>query len=186
MNLYIADTHFGHANILKYDHRPFGSVDEMDAYLIERWKDRVQKDDHVWFLGDFAMKHAGDHPAQWYLRQLPGHKHLVIGNHDGELLRNKTAMSYFETADQIREIKDTFEGKAIDVILCHYPFAEWNKMFHGSWHVYGHIHNSKNDAFEIMKNIPRALNAGCMINGYAPVSFKELVENNMIFLGKEK
>ena len=27
----------------------------------------------------------------------------------------------------------------------------------------------------------RALNAGCMINGYMPVTFKELVRNNVLF-----
>jgi hypothetical protein len=32
-----------------------------------------------------------------------------------------------------------------------------------------------------MKSRPRALNAGCMINNYAPASFNELVRNNKIF-----
>ena len=32
-----------------------------------------------------------------------------------------------------------------------------------------------------MKNRERALNAGCMINHYMPVSFKELVRNNEAF-----
>ena len=34
MNYYIADTHFGHENVLKFDKRPFRSVDEMDEVLI--------------------------------------------------------------------------------------------------------------------------------------------------------
>lgn len=30
MNLYIGDTHFGHRNVIGFDHRPFSSV-EVDA-----------------------------------------------------------------------------------------------------------------------------------------------------------
>ena len=32
-----------------------------------------------------------------------------------------------------------------------------------------------------MSQKEHALNAGCMINNYVPVTFDELVENNMIF-----
>ena len=34
MNRYIADLHFGHSNIIKFDNRPFDSVTDMDEYLI--------------------------------------------------------------------------------------------------------------------------------------------------------
>ena len=47
--------------------------------------------------------------------------------------------------------------------------------------IYGHIHNNKNAAYEFMKTQERALNAGCMINNYTPVSFNELVRNNEVF-----
>lgn len=35
MNLYIADIHFGHSNILLHDHRPFPDSDTMDNTMIE-------------------------------------------------------------------------------------------------------------------------------------------------------
>ena len=30
MNYYIADTHFGHKNVLRLDHRPFADVEQME------------------------------------------------------------------------------------------------------------------------------------------------------------
>lgn len=30
MNLYISDLHFGHKNVIGFDHRPFIDTDEMD------------------------------------------------------------------------------------------------------------------------------------------------------------
>ncbi len=42
----------------------------------------------------------------------------------------------------------------------------------------GLIHNRKDDAWYFMRTRERALNARCMINGYMPVSFRELVQNN--------
>lgn len=34
---YIADWHYGHANIMAYDNRPFTWVDDMNKALVERW-----------------------------------------------------------------------------------------------------------------------------------------------------
>ena len=47
MNLYISDTHFGHANVIKFDHRPFADVDDMDQCMIKLWNTRVSTDDDV-------------------------------------------------------------------------------------------------------------------------------------------
>lgn len=47
MNFYIADMHFGHKNIIRYDNRPFGSVEEMDKALIQLWNETVGSDDIV-------------------------------------------------------------------------------------------------------------------------------------------
>ena len=37
MNLYISDLHFGHKNVILFDHRPFSDVDTMDHCLIQLW-----------------------------------------------------------------------------------------------------------------------------------------------------
>ena len=178
MNLYISDLHFGHKNVIRFDHRPFASVNEMDHVLIQLWNGRVQADDDVYILGDFA--HHNEKPAEWYLRQLKGRKHLVIGNHDGKLLEDAKAMSYFESVEKMMHVTD--DGKAI--CLCHFPLAEWNGYYRGSWHIYGHIHNRLEDTWQLMKTRERALNAGCMINNFTPASFRELVRNNQTFREK--
>ena len=35
-NFYIADTHFGHKNIIRFDNRPFTTTQDMEEALIER------------------------------------------------------------------------------------------------------------------------------------------------------
>ena len=175
MNLYTGDLHFGHSNVIGFDHRPFADCNEMDRVMIELWNGRVQPDDTVYIVGDFCYR--SQHDEEWYLRQLKGHKILILGNHDIHILNNPKALQYLEGVEKMMHIQD--EGKQI--CLCHFPIAEWNGYFKGNWHIYGHIHNRRNETYEFMKKKERALNAGCMINNYAPVSFKELVRNNACF-----
>ena len=54
MNRYISDLHFGHANILKFDNRPFRNTEEMETSLIENWNNTVLAGDTTYILGDFA------------------------------------------------------------------------------------------------------------------------------------
>lgn len=81
----ISDTHFGHANILTFRKadgeriRPqFSCVEEMDEFMVDRWNATVRPQDHVYHLGDVAMKK----PGLAMVRRLTGHKRLVPGNHD--------------------------------------------------------------------------------------------------------
>ena len=175
MNLYVADLHFGHRNVIQFDHRPFLDAGEMDGALIKLWNSRVSPDDNVYVVGDFAYK--SDKDEAWYLQRLRGHKHLIIGNHDGKLLQNERAMAYFESVDNIMHVSD---GEN-QIILCHYPMAEWYNSRHGSWLIYGHIHANRDHTYEYMKTLHHALNAAVCINNYTPASFNELVRNNRRF-----
>ena len=172
MNLYISDLHFGHANVIKHDSRPFSDVDEMDRVMMERWNAMVNEDDDVYVVGDFCFRSG--RTAEWYLARLKGRKHLIVGNHDWRTLKNDKAMAMFVSVDRLLEIEDN--GKFI--VLCHYPIAEWNHSMRGSWHIYGHIHGNKNTTYEFMRTLDHALNAGAPLNGYAPVPFDVLVDNN--------
>ncbi len=100
-----------------------------------------------------------------------------MGNHDLPIIDNPKVLHYLDGVENMMYIQDGDK----QICLCHFPIAEWNGYFRGTWHIYGHIHNRRNESYEYMKNNAHALNAGCMINGYAPVSINELVRNNMIF-----
>lgn len=168
MIYYIADTHFGHASVLKFDGRPFETIEEHDRMLIENWNARVTDRDEIYILGDFAYRN--EKPEEWYLERLKGRKHLIIGNHDRRLLKNETAMKYFEEADKMLHVTD---GRH-ELCLCHYPLAEWFGFYKGHHHIYGHIHNHEDDTARFMRTRERAFNAGCMLYGYMPVTLEEM------------
>ena len=47
MIFFTADTHFGHANVIKHDDRPFKTVEEMDKAIIDNWNSVVGDKDEV-------------------------------------------------------------------------------------------------------------------------------------------
>lgn len=172
MNYYIADTHFGHANVIKHDGRPFDRVEEMDDFLIAAWNSRVTDGDDVYIIGDFVF--GGGKSVTQYCNKLKGKKHLILGNHDKLTDEDR---KQFASIDKLMHISDN----GIQICACHYPMIEWNGFFRGHYHIFGHIHNNLNDTYYFMKNREKALNAGCMINNYMPVTFTELELNNRIF-----
>ena len=47
---FTADQHFGHTNIIEYCNRPYDTIDEMDADLIQYWNQVVGRYDVVYHL----------------------------------------------------------------------------------------------------------------------------------------
>lgn len=43
VKFYISDLHLGHDNIIRFDNRPFGSVEEMTEEIIDNWNSVVSK-----------------------------------------------------------------------------------------------------------------------------------------------
>lgn len=102
---------------------------------------------------------------------------MVIGNHDRLTVQNHKAMEYFASVEKMDCVIDN--GRKVS--MCHFPVAEWNGKRRGGYHVYGHLHGRRNAVYEFMSRFDGALNAGCMINGYCPVTLDELIENNLRF-----
>src|SRR3990167_8010996 len=123
---FTSDTHYWHKNIINYCNRPVGSIEEMNKFLIARYNEKVQPDDEVWHLGDFAF--CGRDKAIEILEQLNGHIHLVRGNHDGSLV-NKIAPMFEEVLDyKLLKVHLNYEaddGETVQyhqpIVLCHFP-----------------------------------------------------------------
>ena len=175
MIYYIGDMHLGHTNVIKHDGRPFNNVEEMNETLINNYNSIITDLDDVYFVGDVTFKSATN--AIEMIKRLKGKKHLVIGNHDRKNVKNREFRECFVDCKDYYDIVD--EGRR--VILSHYPMIEWDGFFRSSYHVYAHIHNNIHNAAEQMMKLEKALNSGCMINNYVPVTLDQLIINNKIF-----
>jgi calcineurin-like phosphoesterase family protein len=135
-----ADTHFGHSNIIKYCGRPFTDKVDHDQTLIECWNDVVQKNDHIYHLGDFGFGGPGflmDKVAG----KLKGTIHLIKGNHDGPATREPLSKR-FEFIKDVHFLKTQLHGKKIEIFLSHYSHRSWPKWNYGVYHAFGHSHNN--------------------------------------------
>ncbi len=174
MIYFTADCHFGHVNIIKLVNRPFVSVEEMDETLIENWNQKVHRDDTVYIVGDLFFR-ATD--IETTLDRLKGKKRLILGNHDKSWIKKIDTSRYFESVDTLVEISDGKHG----ITLCHYPLLSWDHA-QRTYMIHGHIHNNTNmDYWSLIVKRERLLNAGCDINGFTPVTFDKLIDNNNRF-----
>lgn len=121
---FTSDLHLGHQTIIEFCRRPFSSVDEMNAGLVERWNAVVADGDEVWVLGDVCLGHIDD--SLRYVEQLRGEKHLVVGNHDrmfkearrDEWVDRYTAAGFASITYGHRE----FSSSGTQLLLCHFPY----------------------------------------------------------------
>lgn len=133
-NLYIADWHYNHKNVLAFDNRPFNFIEEMNEVLIQRWQSAVKPEDTVYVLGD--MFWCSELKAIPVLQQLPGKKVLIRGNHD--TTKKPEFVAEFEAIHDYLEVEDN--GR--HVVLCHYPMPCFKNHYYGWVHLYAHVHTS--------------------------------------------
>lgn len=138
---YIADTHFGHENIIRLDKRPFQNAKEMGEVMIKNWNAVVSKQDVTYILGDFCW---GKEP-EW-LRILPrlnGSKVLIRGNHDLKSMSERLRHMFQDVKDY-KEISD--DGRR--VIMCHYPMLFYRSDYNPNVYMLcGHVHTTRENDF---------------------------------------
>ena len=183
---FTSDTHFNHANIIRFCNRPFKDVEQMNEVMITNWNNAISKDDTVFHLGDFCLGGA----AEWtkILDHLNGKIYLIMGNHDLKNIRQGFISRFEHVAMQMRiEI-----GKK-RIYLCHYPFL----CFEGSykddvWQLFGHVHtrrsNSGIDAGRLQYLYPTQYDVGVDNNNFTPVSFGQVkrIIDKQVEQSKEK
>ena len=174
MIYYTADTHFGHANVVKMCERPYPDVEAMNEAMIAAWNERVHGNDTIYIIGDMFFRCAD---PESILKQLKGKKRLIVGNHDGSWMGKVDLSRYFLSVDNFLEISDGAHG----LTLCHYPMLTW-KHAKRTYMIHGHIHaDTSADFWPLIQCRDHVLNTGVDLNGYRPVTFDELVENNRKF-----
>jgi calcineurin-like phosphoesterase family protein len=109
----------------------------MNQEMVREWNEIVQPGDLVYMLGDIAFMSGFD--ASKIVNRLNGDKILIVGNHDQKTLKDVHFAESFKEVHSYHEIvhNGTF------VVMCHYPFAEWNGMHRGSVALHGHLHGGK-------------------------------------------
>ena len=175
MIYYIADIHFRDQKIFDKCARPFQSLAEMEEAIISKWNQKVSDEDTIYVLGDIGKDN--DPSTISIFKKLKGHKHLIVGNHDHDMLEDIKKSNVFESIKFIDLILDGSNK----VCLCHYPLMDWMEFNREGLLVYGHIHNKteKNGyAYKLMKEYYKnlkAYNAGVDVIGFEPRTLNELI-----------
>lgn len=160
---FCSDPHYEHAGIVrgtsswegKKGCRDFDTLEEHNQALIDGINNTVGEKDILFCLGDwsFGGYKNGDNVnniKKFRDQIICKNVHLVLGNHDTEIAKNKNGeQSFFSSVNHYLEIlvieqPDKQGEKAIkqEVVLSHYSHRTWNKAFKGSWMLFGHSHGS--------------------------------------------
>ena len=169
---FTSDLHLNHDNMLRYAHRPFGSVEELRIALVRNVNERVGCDDTLWILGDVCMGREKPRDIASFLDQLVCRDvRLARGNHDPKDDESLLTAGFTEVCD----LADVSLGSKQRAVLCHYPMLSWNRRTRGSFMLHGHIHTEGMAYNEgNRRNGCLRYDVGVDANGFSPVSGEEL------------
>lgn len=190
MEVVTSDTHLGHANIIRYCHRPWLNpatdltptgewvsrevarkrADEMDEALILEWNKMVSDKDTVYHLGDFCF----GSPLR-YVHRLNGRIVIIWGSHDKDTqiaMREGKLKGKMETMGRLASV--TIRGVRME--LCHCAMRVWEKSHHGAIHLYGHSHDTLPDLENSMSTDCGVDAAARRFGAYRPFSVDEILD----------
>ena len=136
---FVSDLHFGHANVINFDKRPWTDLESMTQALIANWNATVTNADTVYILGDLFWTHESAHEV---LPQLKGRKILIRGNHDEGVTEQPEIAAQFEAIHDYLEL----DHAGLTLILSHYPIVPYLKCYkRNTLMLYGHVHNTQDE-----------------------------------------
>jgi len=177
---FTSDLHISHANILKFDNRPFNSVEEMNSAIEDGWNQVVAPEDTVIYLGDLSFaKSSEKQEVSDLLKRLNGGIHYVLGNHDK--YEDIKGFGRFQTIQDYLEVKITHEkdGNRQENLFCcfHYPIYSWNKAHHGAYMIHGHTHGNLHHGEDAsFYDNRRVIDVGCMLHDYKPITHYQVID----------
>ena len=135
----MSDLHIGHDRDFVWAKRGFSNVQEHNEKLIENIKMCVGENDEFFILGDLTL---GDlDAAAAYLRQIPGHVHVILGNHDTE-----RRIEFYQSLGWDVQFATRIRWRKYHFYLSHYPTDCANegedKISLATLNIYGHTHQS--------------------------------------------
>jgi calcineurin-like phosphoesterase family protein len=126
--------------------------------MVNNWNNAVNKDDIVYFLGDWGFG-RGSRPSTYWIKLLNGKIISIRGSHD----HRQGGQTIFRH-QILKTDKHTF-------LLIHDPN---DKRTWQGWTIHGHIHNSKMDKYPFINGIRKTINVSVELTGYAPISLDYL------------
>lgn len=159
---FISDTHFFHANILKFTDdegnpvRKFDNVHDMNEYMVKKWNSVVNPQDYIYHLGDVTFRYDG--AFQELMSRLNGRKRLILGNHDK--IKGNKLLDWFEKVELWKGFKE------FDFTATHIP-ARLESLRDGKFNVHGHTHQRKSPT-------DHHINVSVEVRDYTPVHIEEL------------
>ena len=169
MKTYITgDLHFGHKNIMTFcpvtRARFRGDVEYMTEAMITEWNEIVEPIDTVYILGDVAF--MSGYNAALIMMRLNGRKILIEGNHDRKTLMDVNFRKQFAEVHKYLDIQ--YGGH--NIVMFHYPIAEWDRMHRGALHFHGHLHGNTSGLEEF-----RALDVGMDATGFIVIEMEDAI-----------
>lgn len=168
---FTADLHLGHNRVLGFANRFFDDIQAHDDFLIDSINHRVARRDTLFILGDFCWKTPGHYRARIKCRNV----WLIWGNHDKASYRQ-----FFSRCEDTHMAKLTVDP-GIRVWLSHYPHAYWPKSHHGAFHLYGHMHDAREELLDLSFPARRAMDCGVdsanrLFGDYRPFSEVDVLD----------
>lgn len=142
-----SDLHLLHNKDFLYKPRGFDNILDHNKAIIENFNSVVKDDDDLYILGDVFLNSKEE--GIELLKQIPGIKHIIIGNHDTD-----ARLELFEKHRQECKICEVVFGtrlkyKKFHFLLSHYPTITSNlddgkKVYETVINLYGHTHQQTN------------------------------------------